>query len=200
MKQDKNVTPAGVSRRTIVKGAAWAVPAITVASAVPAVASSAPIEIEGVLRSCKHSGQGSGNLYPKGYHIEFTFKNTSNEEVTFTLPGLVLIAGAPATSNPNCVPQQGNQVAKEGEQLTVVVAPNTTETWVVHYYSSNSANGLIIFDYDYSSTSYSATLPASFQLSGDSCSSTPIGIPDNHACSTTSTPKCVVSPTGPCPT
>jgi len=33
-------TPSGISRRTVVKGAAWAVPAIAVASAVPAMAAS----------------------------------------------------------------------------------------------------------------------------------------------------------------
>lgn len=42
MNENKSVAPgpSGVSRRTVVKGAAWAVPAIAVASSVPALAAS----------------------------------------------------------------------------------------------------------------------------------------------------------------
>lgn len=196
MKQDKNVHPSGVSRRTVVKGAAWAVPAITVASAVPAYASSAPIEITGVSISCKHPG--NAGTFEKAYHIEFTFKNTSDEAVTFTLPGLVSIAGSPASSQQSCVPTSGDPTA--GAPLYVTVPAGTTQVWVVHYYSNNSANGDIIFTYSYASAlgTYTGTLPFKFALSGDPCQ--PKGISNSHDCSLTSDPLCVVSPEGPCPT
>lgn len=46
--------PAGISRRTLVKGAAWAVPAVTVLGATPAMARSQDFYIDASL-SCKDS-------------------------------------------------------------------------------------------------------------------------------------------------
>lgn len=68
--------PSGVSRRTVVKGAAWAVPAITVASAVPAMAASqGPIYFTG--NACKLPGAsiGDGVNYKQGYVFELIATN-----------------------------------------------------------------------------------------------------------------------------
>jgi len=50
-------TPSGISRRTVVKGAAWAVPAIAVAGAVPAMAASQCNVFTFGPASCKTSGE-----------------------------------------------------------------------------------------------------------------------------------------------
>lgn len=42
-------TSSGISRRTMAKGAAWAVPAVAMASAAPRIAASPPVQGEGVL-------------------------------------------------------------------------------------------------------------------------------------------------------
>jgi len=88
MKQDKNATrPSGVSRRTVVKGAAWAVPAITVASAVPAVASSGEfLTLTG--SGCKQPGNSQSNY--KGYVFKLTASNTTSSPVTITITSVFL--------------------------------------------------------------------------------------------------------------
>ncbi|HET8988850.1 MAG TPA: hypothetical protein VFN43_10095 [Humibacillus sp.] len=48
----------GVSRRTLVAGTVWTVPAIVAASAAPVMAAS-PIVTIGVGLACKHPGNGS---------------------------------------------------------------------------------------------------------------------------------------------
>lgn len=65
------------------KGAAWSVPVIMVASAAPALAASPPIEPRfspGTF--CKHPGN------PKYYHAVFCFENTTNSTITVTLDDL----------------------------------------------------------------------------------------------------------------
>ncbi|NCD21214.1 MAG: hypothetical protein EOL89_14770 [Actinobacteria bacterium] len=71
MNENKSVTPApsGVSRRTVVKGAAWAVPAIAVASSVPAMAASRCIEFTIGPNSCKLAGNFE-------YQINLCFEST----------------------------------------------------------------------------------------------------------------------------
>ncbi len=93
MKQDKNATrPSGVSRRTVVKGAAWAVPAITVASAVPAVAQSG---LEDCLQysltgdACKWPGAGND----WSYRVGLCFSNTCPTPVDIYIDHLENNAG-----------------------------------------------------------------------------------------------------------
>lgn len=84
MKHDQSATPgpSGVSRRTVVKGAAWAVPAIAVASSVPAMAASGDVfQITGVTVACKFSDL-------KHYHLEVTIENTGN--VADTIESIVI--------------------------------------------------------------------------------------------------------------
>lgn len=80
MKQDKNATrPSGVSRRTVVKGAAWAVPAVAIAGSAKAVAASEPVVVSYGGGACKHPGE------PKWYHFIFCFDNTSAASITVSL-------------------------------------------------------------------------------------------------------------------
>lgn len=196
--------PSGISsgvtqslnRRTVIKGAAWSVPVIMVASAAPALASSPlDIEITGVGTTCKHSGEGANNLYPKGYHIEFVFRNISDETITFTLPGLVSSTSGDMTSDPGNVNEPANPNTAGNPISDIVIPPNTAAmTWVVHYYDSESSNRTISFNYTYQGATLSGTLPGLFALSGDSCSSAIIGVPDDHPCSSASVPACSPTP------
>lgn len=77
-----------LSRRSVAKGAAWAVPAVAVASAAPALAASTPVTVGGTV--CKiFSGNGTqttqneqvflgivatGTVIPKGTVITWTFR------------------------------------------------------------------------------------------------------------------------------
>lgn len=75
----KTGTPAGVTRRTVVKGAAWAVPAIAVASAMPAMAVSGYVTVT-PLSACKSPGN-SCSVYYKGYALGFTVTNNTPVQI-----------------------------------------------------------------------------------------------------------------------
>jgi len=80
-----NETGSGLrpSRRTVVKGAAWAVPAVAVAASTPASASSPEEpEINFELSSlCKLPGQSSGDkCYDKGNVAFLVFDNTKSAQ------------------------------------------------------------------------------------------------------------------------
>lgn len=79
------LTSSGPSRRTVVKGAAWAVPAIVVASATPAFASSPIVTVTSGGLACKLSGNSCGPKYSKGYLQPLTICNSSLVSITVTI-------------------------------------------------------------------------------------------------------------------
>jgi len=184
---------SGINRRTVMKGAAWSVPVVLVASAAPAIASSRPIEISGVASSCKHPG-GSGS-FEKAYHIKFTFKNTSNEPITFTLPGLVPTTQGDVTSNPAFL---GPPVTAGNPIVITIPALTSAKEWVVHYYKDNSPSLVMNMTYSYAGATLSGTITDSFTVNGDSCNGSPYnGFPEfdkDHACSSASVPACSPTP------
>ena len=62
---------SGISRRTVVAGTAWAVPAIVVASAAPAIAASGPVILTG--RACM-----GGEPNDFDYYLEVILNNTGS--------------------------------------------------------------------------------------------------------------------------
>ena len=83
---DRTDAKSGISRRTVVAGTAWAVPAIVVASAAPAMAASGPVVLSG--RACKGPGNGANS---KDYYLEVILNNTSSVTKTFCFTSIVLI-------------------------------------------------------------------------------------------------------------
>lgn len=127
MANETNAQGLRPARRTIVKGAAWAVPAVTIASAAPVMASSpqpcvgiACVDLTG--QACKHPGE------PKWYHFEVCITNSSlTEDVTVTFDYMIV----------NGV--TGTQTSPTG----ITVAPDTTVcTSVDSGLYDDSANGL----------------------------------------------------------
>jgi hypothetical protein len=102
--------PNGVSRRTVTKAMAWAVPVIAVSTAVPAFAAS-----QGLLTllgtGCKLPGNSNGTY--KGYAFALTVENTTLNPLTVLITaitlngeslgqtGLVNLVPTPATLDPN---------------------------------------------------------------------------------------------------
>lgn len=73
MSKNQGVETTSPSRRSVVKGAAWAVPAVVVAGAAPAVAASkGPLEFTG--KACKLPGNATDIF--KGYVFELVATNT----------------------------------------------------------------------------------------------------------------------------
>lgn len=85
------------SRRSVVKGAAWAVPAVVVAGAAPTVAASAgPLSFTG--GACKLPGNSTDTF--QGYVFELTAVNTigPNPTTGITVVTAVSINGTPVSS------------------------------------------------------------------------------------------------------
>ena len=144
-----NETGSGLrpSRRTVVKGAAWAVPAVAVAASTPASASSpVPPEIQfGESQLCKLPGASQAdNCYDKGYVAFLVFDNTANTQPyylcsveSFTAKGaeLCVVGISEVTSSEACqtlvAPNDGILIPAE-QEVTVAVWTNS---------SSSSASG-----------------------------------------------------------
>lgn len=89
----------GMSRRTVLAGAAWSVPVIAVATAAPAMAASPPVIITFEGEACKHPGASATPGDPSGdefktYHFDLVVENTTTTDVTveivsFTVNGVL---------------------------------------------------------------------------------------------------------------
>jgi hypothetical protein len=91
--------PDGISRRTVLKGAAWSVPAIMVATQLPAAAQMAgtPPEIEidfGDSGACKIPGNSLGPYcYDKGYVLWATIVNNGSVPLVVTAFPRMIVGG-----------------------------------------------------------------------------------------------------------
>lgn len=74
-------TKTGISRRTVVKGAAWAVPAVTLATATPAFAATYPSGC-GVLQVAWTEAEYSGQNAKWGFKLRFTNTTTQKLQIT----------------------------------------------------------------------------------------------------------------------
>jgi hypothetical protein len=122
----------GVSRRTVVAGTAWAVPAIVVASAAPAMAAT-PIVTIGVGLACKHPGNGD----TKHYHFELTVTNNGGSTTTVTINDIHL------------VPTSGQNVTFTEPAPFDVAAHSSVCVVVDSDITANSSNGTLVVGYDY---------------------------------------------------
>jgi hypothetical protein len=122
-------TTRGVSRRTVVRGSAWAVPAVVVATAAPAMAASPSECITATFggNSCKQPGEGTN---AKGYRLQICFSNICN------VPAVILVrtvrgnTGGSPTQNVN---QTVTVPANAGNAAQCIANP-------VIYCNGNSVN------------------------------------------------------------
>ena len=82
-------SPSKPGRRTLVKGAAWSVPAIAVATQAHAQTSSPPVVFEPQPEgACKFPGN-SFDDYSQAYRSALCFTNTASESATVTITSVV---------------------------------------------------------------------------------------------------------------
>lgn len=119
----------GLSRRTLTKGAAWSVPAIAVAGAAPAYASSPPEEvviIDFVDGSARKMPGNKCAPIRKGYAIDLMLTNNGNVPTTLTLKSVVgQVEGEDKTFNIQGFAVDGALVREitlqPGESITVTL-------------------------------------------------------------------------------
>jgi hypothetical protein len=159
--------PNGVSRRTVTKAMAWAVPVIAVSAAVPAYAASRiNFNLNGL--GCKLPGNSNGIF--KGYAFALTINNDSTVPITITITqitlngddlgqtGLVNLVPSPATFDQN--------------PFTLDPGEDLTDAALITQNAANSSNGTLTITYNINggaSTTVSATVNAAPPINGASC-------------------------------
>lgn len=83
MSENEDVQKSGVSRRTVTKAMAWAVPAIAVAAPIPAFAASGGGPSIAPGTACKAPGN-SCNPIQKGYSVPARITNPTNKVIYIT--------------------------------------------------------------------------------------------------------------------
>lgn len=136
---------SGVSRRTVVAGAAWTVPAIVVASAAPAMAAT-PVVTIGVGVACKHPGN------PKHYHFNLTVTNNGGITTTVTITEITLVPTSGQTVT--FVEPAPFDIAAKGTKCVVVDSDLT----------ANSSNGTLVVSYDYTTESGTQSFTAAIDV------------------------------------
>ena len=138
-------TRPGISRRTLVKGTAWAVPAVAVASAAPAMAASGTVTFNNLSSACKLPGgscEGQTGV-KKGYVVAMQVCNTvtgnpGNVTVTFTEPVNGTLCGTSKEwsikPNPLVLTQSGCTtvylaLAGEPDSANCAISGSTSFTW-----------------------------------------------------------------------
>lgn len=89
----------GISRRTVTKAMAWAVPAIAIAAPVPAFAGASQDFVTFTGRACKDPGGGQN----KFYYFQVKITNSSQNALTVDFTGVVVngVNGDASTITPN---------------------------------------------------------------------------------------------------
>lgn len=134
--------PSRISRRTIVKGAAWTTPVIVLATAAPAAAASRAVEVTAGMTAQKNA---DGKFGAKNVTFTVPFHNSGGqaatvEVLTLSLDGTTLtgITGIPGT-------------------FVVAAGATVTQTYV-WYYGDNAATGTYTLSYTVDGVAQSATV------------------------------------------
>jgi hypothetical protein len=135
----------GTTRRTLVRGAAWTVPAVLVAGAAPIVAASAGAGVVVATGACKLPGHAHGN--DKGYRLTLTASNPAGGPGDFVVAiRSFTVDGVPATNvvvtaNGSCQRSCGG-----GPQVCVPEGGSVTFSVVGDEYG-NSRGGQVRMEY-----------------------------------------------------
>ncbi|MFC4139884.1 MULTISPECIES: hypothetical protein [unclassified Microbacterium] len=127
-----NTEQSGISRRTVTKAMAWAVPAIAVAAPIPAFAASGPKPTLEHGPACKAPGgsvQGCESSFKFGYGVPVTITNPSNKDVWIT-----------SITITNQIPASPTWVAGSSIGLPVKVPANGSVSFFFRAVSTNSQN------------------------------------------------------------
>lgn len=176
---------AGLSRRTVMKGAAWSVPVVMVATAAPAMASS-PGFVDFLGTACKYPGN-SNKDYPKAYKFDMVSNNSQPFPVlivvkAFSVSGAnlqgkqyldIVPAQGSTTCAPTCTPDLTGAMEDLGQLPAVLCVPaNGTVYWqAITGRFGDSANSQVTITFDvYRADGAGACVPV---VTADTSSSSP---------------------------
>jgi hypothetical protein len=157
--------PKGISRRTVTKAMAWAVPVIAVAAPVPAYAAS---QINFSLNGAGCKLPGNSNSTYKGYAFALVINNTSSVVITINITSITLNGvslGDSALVNLNTGTLDPNPFVLAANQ-SLPAAALLTEG------AGNSSNGTLSITYTINNGTpivVTATVPSAPPINGASC-------------------------------
>ena len=134
---------SGISRRTVVKGTAWAVPAVVVATAAPAMAASPCLTASFGGNSCKQPGEGGNN---KGYRLQICFKNSCASDQTILVTRVQGDQGnAPSVDVNQTITIPGNTTTADCLPQRVIYCSNSSGNFLNVYYKINGVGAELFF-------------------------------------------------------
>lgn len=140
--------PSGVSRRTVTKAMAWAIPAIAVAAPVPAFAGASQGTIAFTGANCKLPGDSAVDPYKNGAIYTMTVTNTTAVAVTVCITGVARTGQSFTSSDITVVRLSGTGTKCTNLGACFTVNANSSDTYaLVTKEWSNSANGSLSVTY-----------------------------------------------------
>jgi hypothetical protein len=163
---EQNSGDSGISRRTVTKAMAWAVPVIAIAAPAPAFAASGGIlQFAGV--GCKLPGN-SNSIY-KGYAFLLSVENNTNDPITLNIVSITLDGnnlGTVRSVNLDTGTIQQNPFLLPADTS----APNVA---LLTEFAPNSQNGILTVVYTVNGgaqQTITVSVPSAPPLNGASCS------------------------------
>jgi hypothetical protein len=128
----------GISRRTVVQGTAWAVPAVVIATAVPAYAGASQGSLTFSGLGCKLPGNATNTF--KGYAFRLTASNTTSSTATVEIVSVTLngadLGGSTVINLTGCT--------NLGNPFTVGPGQTLTNLALLTKLATNSQNGSLV--------------------------------------------------------
>lgn len=162
----------GISRRTVTKSMAWAVPVIALASAVPAFATSPEDVSVAIGPVCKYPGGSVGEACKQDYRATMTFTNNNPNPLDVTTVSVLSATFGGTTMPLSGIFITGTNPPQSLEGFTFQLAVGAPKTYNFIFDSKNSAdlsgNFVVTFSYtvvtggsytDTASVFFSATPP-----------------------------------------
>lgn len=138
MTTDQQREGRGITRRTVTRGMAWTVPAVSIAAAAPAYAVTGPTPDIAFVGACKFPGN-SCQLANKGYGMAFAVENNDTEQSIFFCD--------PVITDSTAVDNQGSLIDLTYTGGCIEVGPGESETILFYFEgSADSQNQTFTFD------------------------------------------------------
>jgi hypothetical protein len=149
MSELEEPTPTGISRRTVTKAMAWAVPAIAIAAPVPAFAGASQGTLTLTGAACKLPGNSSAPYSTNGAVYLFTVTNTTVNSSTISITSVLRSGSSNANLGFSIVRISGAGTCCTLLGSTITVAANSSDTFaLVTGGWDNSANGQLTVSYN----------------------------------------------------
>ena len=166
MSENEEQPTGGISRRTVTKAMAWAVPAIAIAAPVPAFAASGgSFTLSGA--GCKLPGN-SNSIY-KGYAFQLSMSNTTDNPITLDV--LTITLGTTDLGGVSIVNlQNGNS---QSDPFLIPANTSYPSLALLTQNAANSANGTLTITYKINggiTQTVTATVTSAPPINGASCS------------------------------